>query len=279
MQHWLQAPAGQYVLAWEQAQLDAAVANAFGFHALQLGFPELDGLRANRMAHRWLAVSQLSLQAGVSDRSDRIPEGILERMSERIPDVVTDFAALPFPANSLDLVILPHTLERATDPHGVLREVARVLVPEGVAVLTGFNPVSLWGLREARVPRRRWLPRAPSAEVMEFIGSLRLRDWLGLLSLEVRAEHFGCYRPMCSSMSWLRRLAWMDRAGERWWPILGAVYCLVAVKRVRGMTLLQPGWKPAVSLVGARAVSRNGVRAVQTAGREPCSQESQGMIR
>jgi hypothetical protein len=30
----------------------------------------------------------------------------------------------------------------------------------------------------------------------------------------------------------------MDRVGERWWPVLGAVYMLVAVKRVRGMRLV-----------------------------------------
>ena len=30
----------------------------------------------------------------------------------------------------------------------------------------------------------------------------------------------------------------MERVGERWWPVLGAVYFLVAVKRVRGMHLV-----------------------------------------
>jgi hypothetical protein len=37
----------------------------------------------------------------------------------------------------------------------------------------------------------------------------------------------------------------MDKAGDRWWPILGSVYFVVAVKRVRGMRLLQPVWKRA----------------------------------
>ncbi|MCB1998263.1 MAG: SAM-dependent methyltransferase, partial [Rhodoferax sp.] len=50
---WLQSPPGRYLLAWEQDRLDRDVADAFGFHALQLGMPELDGLRANRMPHRW----------------------------------------------------------------------------------------------------------------------------------------------------------------------------------------------------------------------------------
>ena len=52
---WLKTPAGRYVLQWEQSHLDGAVADLFGFHALQLGLPELDALRANRMPHRWVA--------------------------------------------------------------------------------------------------------------------------------------------------------------------------------------------------------------------------------
>ncbi|MFD2451965.1 hypothetical protein [Ideonella paludis] len=50
---WLTTPAGQYLLRWEQDRLDHAVADIFGFHALQVGLPEMDGLRANRMPHRW----------------------------------------------------------------------------------------------------------------------------------------------------------------------------------------------------------------------------------
>ena len=40
-------------------------------------------------------------------------------------------------------------------------------------------------------------------------------------------------------------LAWMDRAAARWWPIFGAVYFLVATKRVHGMRLMGPTWKAA----------------------------------
>ena len=58
MAEWLETPPGRYLLAWEQAQLDRSVADVFGFHALQLGLPELDALRDNRMPHRWLATDQ-----------------------------------------------------------------------------------------------------------------------------------------------------------------------------------------------------------------------------
>ena len=232
---WFQTPPGRYLLAWERAQFDACVADIFGYHALQLGLPELDALRANRMPHRWLANG--SGTAGV-------PAGRAALM--------TDFAALPFPANSLDLVLLPHALEFNVDPHATLREVERVLVPEGRVVISGINPASLWGLRQRRAHlyRRFGVGELYLPDVGNAIGYWRMRDWLRLLSFEVEAGRFGCYRPAVDSEKWLQRFDWMDRAGERWWPILGAVYFLVAVKRVRGMRLVGPSWKAVPSRAG-----------------------------
>ena len=141
--------------------------------------------------------------------------------------------------------MLPHALELNADPHATLREVGRVLVPEGRVVISGLNPASLWGLRQRRAhlyQRLGWgAPFLPSAG--EFIGYWRLRDWLRLLNFEVEAGDFGCYRPAVRSEKWLGRFEWMDWAGDHWWPIFGAVYFLVAVKRVHGMRLLSPAWK------------------------------------
>ena len=227
---WLQTPPGQYLLAWERARLDAAVADIFGYHALQLGLPQMDALHTNRMPHRWLALDQWSPS----------PQGLA-----RAPALVTDFCALPFASSSLDLLVLPHTLEFSADPHATLREVERVLVPEGRVVICGMNPTSLWGFKQGRGRLYQHLGQGTLflPEGGDFLGHWRLRDWLRLLSFEVESAEFGCYRPAMRSEKWLRRFAWMDRAGARWWPILGAAYFLVAVKRVRGMRLLEPAWK------------------------------------
>src|SRR4029079_10049253 len=58
-----------------------------------------------------------------------------------------DFRDLPIASNCADLVVLPHVVEFSEDPHQILREVARVLVPEGRVVVACFNPWSLWGFR------------------------------------------------------------------------------------------------------------------------------------
>jgi SAM-dependent methyltransferase len=178
--------------------------------------------------------------------------------------LATDAAALPFPAASLDLVVLPHTLELSADPHHVLREVERVLVPDGRVVIAGLNPASLWGLRQGRGRLRAMLGLAPGdgshlylPDAGAFIGPWRLRDWLQLLSFEVESDRYGCYRPAVRSDKWLQRMAWMDRAGARWWPILGAVYFVVAVKRVQGVRLLGPSWKPRRSSAAAPVAVAN----------------------
>ena len=235
---WLATPPGRYLLDWEQSRVDQVVGDLFGFHALQLGLCQLDALRGNRMPHRWCASDHVDLVA----QPEGAPRAALA--------LHCDFDALPFPAASIDLVVLPHTLEFARDAHRTLREVERVLVPEGRVVISGLHPCSLWGLRQWRAHWARRLgcggemaqPFLP--ESGEFIAPWRVRDWLQLLGFETEQQVQGCWRPAVRTERWLQRWAWLDRWGRRGWPLPGAVYFLVAVKRVRGMHLLGPAWKP-----------------------------------
>ena len=242
---WLQTPAGLYLAEWESAQFDQAVADVFGYHGLQLGQPGLPSLRNSRIRHCWVGDSQPQAHTQAS--------------------LFTDPVALPFPDQSLDLVVLPHTLELSHDPHASLREVERVLVPEGRVIISGFNPMSLWGQRQqrARFVARLGLQTHFLPDDVDFIGYWRLRDWLRLLSFEVEAGRFGCYRPSVQSPQWLKRFAWMDQAGARWWPIFGAVYFLVGIKRVRGMRLMGPVWNR------AKARAANAVPTVNKTPQEP----------
>ena len=84
--HWLKTPAGRYLLGWEQRELDQTVVDVFGFHALQLGLPELDALRANRMPHRWIALdatttppkSDAQLSAALQDLVLRVAQAYFD---------------------------------------------------------------------------------------------------------------------------------------------------------------------------------------------------------
>ncbi len=252
LHHWLETPLGAVVRRWECEQLQAQVADVFGYHAVQLGVPLIDGLSANRMPTRWLAAGP--------------DTGLIARFP-----LQCDFTALPFDDNCLDLVVMPHTLEWCGEAAACLREVERVLRPEGRLIVTGFNPNSWWGLRQKRL--RLWQglwpgKRADSAlflpEDGEFIAYRRLRDWLALLSFEVEMAQFGVYDPPVKTQIWIDRNAWIARLGKRFWPGWGAVYMVSAVKRVRGMRLVRParvapafGRKPVAAVQRAPRVGQN----------------------
>ena len=209
---WLQTPLGQYLLARERAYIDKTVTDIFGYNALQIGLPQFDLLRGNRMPLR------ASVDRGVS------------------AGLRADGAELPVTSASIDLVLLPHVLEFSDKPHQILREVERVLVPDGHMVVICFNPVSLWGMWHSFTKRDAYPWRG------RFIHMMRLKDWLALLGFEVAGGAMGCYVPPCTSPKWLERLKFMESAGDRWWPFSGAVTFLHAIKRVRGMRIITPRW-------------------------------------
>lgn len=228
LENWFATPQGAYILEWELARVDAAVADIFGYYAVQIGLPGIDFLRANRIQSRLTA----SL-AGT-------------------PSVHADAHELPFASESLDLVVLPHLLEFSSEPHQILREVERVLRPEGQVIIFAFNPVSLWGLR-------RMFKHSPTVPWSgEFVSVLRLKDWLKLLNFEMRGGRYGRYRPPYSSEKWLSRFGFLEKAGDRWWPVAGAVYMMQATKRVAGMRIITPSWRRARK-AEALAASTNGV--------------------
>jgi SAM-dependent methyltransferase len=230
---WFHTPPGSYARTWEQERLDELTADIFGYNAVQLGMPQMDTLAANRMPNRWITDSVFS-------NDWECKHEVSNEAEQRRVVLVHDYAELPFASQSLDLVVLPHVLEFAAEPHQVLREVERVLIPEGQVIICGFNPVSMWGARQVsgRITGAHFLPVDG-----EFISVPRLKDWLKLLNMEINRGHFGCYAPPCDTSKWLQRFSFLEKAGNRWWPYLGALYIVQAIKRVQGMRLVGPAWE------------------------------------
>lgn len=209
MQRWLESDVGRYVVAREQAWFDAVSVDLFGFNAMQLGLCDIDFLRANRMPQRF--------RAGMEGHVQCLPE------------------QLPVATQALDLVALPHLLEFSPHPHELLREVDRVLRPDGKVLIAGFNPLSLWGLRRGLSGRHADWPWCG-----HFIPLARLKDWLALLGFDIVAGRMACYVPPIDREAWIRRFSFLEAAGDRWWALGGGVYLIHAVKRVHGMRLIEP---------------------------------------
>ena len=209
---WFGTPLGAFLLEREQAYLDQATPDIFGYHALQFGLPQLDLLRESRITHR----------------AKIAPSGPA--------DLLANFADLPIDTQSVDLAVLPHVLEFSAQPHDILREIDRIMIPEGRIIIVGFNPWSLFGMRRSLGSTRNypWNGR--------FVSLIRIKDWLSLLGFDVSAGSLACYVPPFQAEKWIRRFRFMEPAGDRWWGVGGGVYMLQAIKRVRGMRVITPRW-------------------------------------
>jgi SAM-dependent methyltransferase len=231
---WLQTPLGAYLLAQESAYFDEVVADIFGFHALQLGLPEIDFLRNSRIPYKYTVApeSPATLRAC--------------------------FENLPVESQSIDLLVMPHVLEFAVNPHQILREVDRVMMPEGRIIIVGFNPWSLWGAKRAMTYRERDYPWRG-----HFVSLVRMKDWLALLGFDVSAGKLACYVPPCDTQKWLDRFHFMEASGDRWWGIAGGVYMLQAIKRVQGMRLITPNWRNKKDVVHSLSPAPQGMRGAR----------------
>lgn len=214
---WFETPLGLSLQAMEAHRLRNVLPQLYGTVALQLG-------HIGRMD--LLDACIAPLRAIVDVQHD--VEGVA---------VQGEAEALPFDARSVDLVLLPHTLDFSPDPHQVLREAHRVLSPDGHVVILGFNPWGLWGLWRL-FHNRRQIPWCAN-----FIHLLRLKDWLALLEFELTHGSMLFYRPPMRHEATMDRLFFMESIGDRWWPLGAAVYLVVAKKRVLGMTPLKPYWR------------------------------------
>ena len=229
---WFATPLGRALAAREQALLAQVLPDLFGYHLLALDPPyPQEALASSRISHRILQSHPPCNGSGGC---------ALEGEAER----------LPFCADTLDAIILPHTLERSREPHQVLREVDRCLVPEGHLLILGFNPVSWWGLWGLAA---RWRHATPWR--LHGISPGRLRDWLSLLGFDTLRAVRLFHRPPLQSERALERLRFLE-SGRRL-PLLAGAYFLLARKRVATLTPIRPRWRPRRGLLGAGVAPTN----------------------
>lgn len=221
-QAWYETPIANYLCEQEACLFEEAISNLFGFYAIQIEGLKYDFLHFARIPYKVVAG-----QSAVAPEGDG---------STQIHTVKCMSTQLPWQASSIDLVLLPHTLDFSDDPHQTLRETERVLVPEGHLVISGFNPFSFWGAKK-RVNRSLQFPWQG-----EFISLLRIKDWLALLGFEIVSIKMACFAPPLNNQRWLSRFQCMDKASPHWWLMPGGVYFIVAKKRVVGMRVIRPNW-------------------------------------
>jgi SAM-dependent methyltransferase len=237
---WLATPLGRRCLANEQRLIRGALDRAFGEQFLQIG--------AWGARNSFLRFARTQRRALVDWRSDVAA------------DLITDPEQLGIASDSVDVVLLPHTLERTESPHALLREVDRILRPDGHLLVLSFAPGGLWGVRHL------FAARGFPAGRERMIREGRLRDWLELLSFDVGVATRYCHTLPLERFKQLRLLP-REELAQKWLPMLSGGYLLRAQKRVHPLTPVRMFRRPArLRVVGGlvEPTTRSSVGRVST---------------
>lgn len=213
---WQDLPNGDLIAKAIAQELEPWWPKFFGYHLIKIG----------------------ALSAEINSDSCLIKHQFSCTSAKENGDIIADIDDLPLLEHSVDVCLLSHALEFSLDPHHVIREANRVLIPNGYLVITGFNPLSFVGLNKL-IPYRR--QRSPWNE--HFFTPMRVKDWLNLMGFEVLADQRCLY-------SNLHGKAYQNKVSRRWslfaknyLTSLGSIYIIIAKKRVLPLTPIKPKWQ------------------------------------
>ncbi|HBH35266.1 MAG TPA: hypothetical protein DDW45_02330 [Gammaproteobacteria bacterium] len=237
---WFETLYGEYIVNSEAGLLSQWLSQLFGYRMILLGTRLQIWNRCSQQSH-----IRQRIWMNHSDTAGHLQ-----------CDILTTMSALPVKSDSIDLVVLFHALDRAEDPRRLIREVERILIPEGRVIIFGFNPYSLFGVW--RMLGRRNSPEEMGGHLK--VGCRQLMEWLSLLGMEVEEKRYFAFRPPLQKQSALDKVNFMEAAGQKLWPSSGGVYAIQAVKNVATLTPFRP------SFHWFRRYSGNGVTAPTTRG-------------
>ena len=216
IEDWYLSETGQYLLEELEARLTPILATTFGYYSLQVGCAGLAG----------------RLQQGC-----RVKRQFTLGEADQVTDIEASPSMLPIASDSVDLVILMHHLSNTSEPHAILREALRVLIPEGKLVIIDFNPKSLWGLRHFF---QSWLEHVPFKG--HFYTAKRIDDWMRLLGFDQSRLYRVGYLPPIQKPAIVRHLSWLEKGMRNWLPLFGALNLMVYSKNISPLTPVRHRW-------------------------------------
>ena len=213
---WYQTPLGKILFSELKSCLDPVLTTTFGYYSIQVGC--------------------LTQSASLLEPCRVKYHFNLDAEGEDI-NVNAHPALLPIATDSVDLVVLMHHLSNTKEPHAILREAFRVLIPEGRLIIIDFNPVSLWGLRHFF---QSWLETIPWCG--HFYTARRMTDWMKLLGFD-KQKHFQVgYMPPIHHAGLIQKLPWLEKGMKKWLPFSSALNVLVYNKNISPMTPVRHRW-------------------------------------
>lgn len=225
---WYQTPIGARIGRDLTQCIAQRAEDAFGYHAVVMGatLPLAARLRIRHVTQVSPSVAAMAGPApGVG--SEYPTSGM-----------VADFTTLPIASESADLVIALHVLENLRQPHDLLREMDRIVRPEGRLLIVGVNPVSLF-------PVTRLLGRTCHTSLLRGHrhAAWRLVDWLRVLGYAINAvEHVGGLCPTCRVRRY-ERFRPLREWSLRWAWFLHGFYVIDATRRESTPTAIRPAFR------------------------------------
>jgi len=217
--HWLTHSLGHRLLLAEKKYLSHELKKYFGKHALLIGVPEQqDLLTITTSAHPVLLTSFI-------------------RQSPQIKTIESGLTELAILSGSIDMVILPHTLQYVNNPRQLLAEACRIIKPEGHIVILGFNPVSAWGLKKI-LTKNKTIPWSTP-----FIPAHTVKKWLNLEDFELIKQDTFLFRPPLMHQNIYHQLFFLEWLGRICYRPLGGVYMLIAKAKVIPLTPIRLRWQ------------------------------------
>lgn len=226
--NWYDTLAGKQALSEVDELCAQYMSGIFGYYALEMG--ALSG-HTSLFKH-----SRVAFSASLGTNKDN-------------NDILAVPEQLPLETDNIDLVVASHVLEASTDPHQVLREIDRILVPEGQLILIGFNPWSL--MRSGNLLRKK----------IDLPNMSRVRDWFSLLGFEMMDLQYLGFRPGLQNAKLYQRLAWLESFGKIAWPLFSNLYVIHAKKQVIARRPYKTVWTSPILLSGGKvALNRTAQR-------------------
>jgi len=224
---WLTHDLGACLLETEKQFLLHILADRYGKHAVLIGVPH---------QHDLLKCSIMSNQVILTPL-------INKHKHEKC--IESEYYNLPVTPGSVDLVLLPHTLEFLDNPRQLLVEACRMVKPEGLIIIFGFNPISLWGLKKWWV-KSKDIPWSGS-----FIPTNKVKNWLQLADFKLVKQDMLVFRPPIAHQATYQKLKFLEWLGKKIIAPLGGVYVLTAQAKTIPLTPIKLHWKQKLSALHA----------------------------
>lgn len=215
---WLGHFLGEVLLKTEQHFLSSQFAQQYGTYALLIGVP-----------HQHILLDGLPIL-------NHIVLSPLINKNKELFYIESAYKELPIATGSVDLVVLPHTLEFLDNPRRLLNEACRIVKPEGDIIILGFNPYSLWGLK------KWWVEHKKVPWSANFIPAFKIKDWLTLADFELIRHDRLMFSPPTTKKTLLKYLALVEKIGVKCNAFFGGVYAITAKAKVIPLTPIKLHW-------------------------------------